>query len=178
MPARLLPLVVLVVWPARAGAQCVDKGVTSTGAVIDCETLSDIGCLQFGPECMKSCGFCVDRKAEPLTSSTLKPAPPPVTSPTPPSSEDTFPAPTSSPPPPLAPPPLVSPSFFRRAQGYNSRNGSGGWGGRGDPEQEGIGLVDTCLPTSSMRARNLVNDMQVRHKLWSCAVPQILPASS
>lgn len=68
--------------------------------------------------------------------------------------------------------------FFRRAQGYNSRNGSGGWGGRGDPEQEGIGLVDTCLPTSSMRARNLVNDMQVRHKLWSCAVPQILPASS
>jgi len=52
--------------------------------------------------------------------------------------------------------------FFRRAQGYNSRNGSGGWGGRGDPEQEGIGLVDTCLPTSSMRARNLVNDMQAR----------------
>lgn len=58
--------------------------------------------------------------------------------------------------------------FFRRAQGYGTRDGSGGWGGRGDPDTEGVGLVGTCLPTGSRRARNFVSDMQVgrRREAW------------
>lgn len=54
--------------------------------------------------------------------------------------------------------------YYRRAQDARARGGEGGWGGRGDPETEGIGLLGTCLPTGSRRARNFVNDMQERRQ--------------
>lgn len=62
--------------------------------------------------------------------------------------------------------------YYRRAQGYNARDGAGGWGGRGDPQQEGIGLVGTCLPTGSRRARNFVNDVQVSGGMQCCCFPR------